>query len=51
MRSDSMDTARNFLVGKWGESYGQTKWAWLLQKYGLMPWDEVPEAMGKELNN
>lgn len=51
MRSDSMSSALNFLVGKWGESWGRTKWVDLLQRYGVMPWDEVPEAMARELNN
>lgn len=34
-----------YLVCKYGESYGQSEWAWMLQRYGLMPWDEVSNEM------
>ena len=44
-RTESMSRARMFLVRKYGESYGQTQWAWMLQRYGLMPWDEVSNEM------
>jgi len=37
------------LARRWGESYGRTKWVWLMQKYGVMPWDEVPEGMDREI--
>lgn len=49
MRSKSMSNALHRLVLVWGESYGRTKWVDLLQKYGVMPWDEVPERMLNEL--
>lgn len=49
MRSESMSNARNRLVSFWGESYGQTKWAGLLQRYGVTAEDEVPERMAKEI--
>lgn len=44
-RSESMSNALNRLVLVWGESYGQTKWAWMLQRYDLMPWEEVSNEM------
>lgn len=49
MRSESMSKARNRLVSVWGESYGQTKWAYYLQKYGVTAEDEVPERMMSEI--
>jgi hypothetical protein len=33
------------LVSKLGESYGRMKWAWFMQRYDILPWDEVPEQM------
>lgn len=39
---------RDRLVSRYG-AYGRVKWAWLMQKYGVMPWDAVPEAMRKEV--
>lgn len=43
-----MAQLRSFLVRKWGESFGQTKWVWLMQKYNVMPWEEAPMAMVNE---
>lgn len=40
-----MQKVRDHLVGKLGESYGRMKWAWLMQRYDILPWDEVPERM------
>lgn len=45
-----MSNALRRLTEKWGESYGRAKWAWLLQRYDVMPWDEVPERMARELS-
>lgn len=49
MRSESMSKALNRLVSIWGESYGRTKWVDLLQRYGVMPWEQVPERMASEI--
>lgn len=46
--SASMQKVRDFLVSRLGESYGRTKWAWLMQKYNILPWDDAPEAMVME---
>lgn len=51
MRSESMSRARAYLVRKYGESYGQTMWAWQLQRWGLTAEDEVCEGMRKEVYN
>lgn len=40
-----MSRARQYLVRKYGESYGQTLWADMLQRFWLMPWDEVSNEM------
>lgn len=45
MRSNSMSSARAFLVRKYGESFGQTMFANMLQMFWLGPEDEVNEAM------
>lgn len=46
--SASMQKVRDHLVNKLGESYGRMKWAWLMQRYDILPWDEVPEQMMAE---
>ena len=51
MRSESMIRARAYLVRKYGESFGQTMWAWQLQRWGLTAEDEVCEGMKKEVYN
>lgn len=43
--SASMQKVRDHLVSKLGESYGRMKWAWFMQRYDILPWDEVPEQM------
>lgn len=43
--SASNQKVRDVLVRRHGEGYGREKWAWLMQKYDILPWDEVPEAM------
>lgn len=48
MMSDGMRRALQFLLGKFGE-YGRNRWAWLMQAYDVMPWDDVPEAMELEV--
>lgn len=48
-RSASMSNALRSMTARWGESYGRAQWAWLLQKYNVMPWDDVPEAMLNEI--
>lgn len=50
-RSESMMNARRMLVVRWGESYGQTKWVDLMQRYGVMPWDECPQAMFNDIKS
>lgn len=45
---------RDALVRRHGEGYGREKWAWLMQKYNILPWDDVPQAMmveAKVFNN
>lgn len=44
-RSESMSNARRVLVMRWGESYGQTMFADMLQRFWLSPTDEVTDAM------
>lgn len=46
--SASMQKLRNVLVNKLGERYGREKWAWLMQKYDILPWDDVPAEMVTE---
>ena len=46
--SASMQKVRNELVARYGEGYGREKWAWLMQKYDILPWDEVPVQMAVE---
>jgi len=46
--SASNRAVRDRLVARYGEGYGREKWAWLMQKYDIMPWDDVPEAMAAE---
>lgn len=46
--SDSNRSVRDALVKRYGEGYGREKWAWLMQKYNILPWDDVPEAMANE---
>lgn len=43
-----MAMLRQYLIKKWGESFGQTKWVDLMQKYNVMPWEQCPEAMIRE---
>jgi len=45
MRTESMSNALGFLVRKWGESFGRTMWVEYLQRFGLMPWEEVSSEM------
>lgn len=45
MRTESMSRARQYLVRKYGESFGQTMWVECLQTYWVTPEDEVPEKM------
>jgi len=49
MRTVSMSKARACLVRKYGESYGQTVWAGLLQRWNLTAEDEVPDGMWGEV--
>jgi len=51
MRTESMSRARAYLVGKYGESYGQSVWAWQLQRWNLTAEDEVCEGMKREVYN
>ena len=46
--SDTMKKVRDELVRRLGEHYGREKWAWLMQKYDILPWDEAPEQMAVE---
>lgn len=46
--SESMRMVRDGLVNRLGEGYGREKWAWLMQKYDILPWDDAPEAMINE---
>lgn len=45
MRSESMQKVLDRLVAKLGESTGRIKFMWLCQCYGVMPWEDAPEAM------
>ena len=48
--SASNQQVRDVLVRRHGEGYGREKWAWLMQKYDILPWDDVPQAMMNEVN-
>ena len=39
------------LQDKYGLSFGRVQWAYLLQKYDVMPTDEVPAGMYDEIKN
>lgn len=43
-----MQKMRDRLIGRLGESYGRVRFMWLCQKYGVMPWDDAPQAMVDE---
>lgn len=47
--SASMAFVRDGLVSRYGEGFGREQFAWLLQKYDVMPWDEAPEGMFNEM--
>lgn len=40
-----MRKVRDELVRRFGEHYGREKFAWLLQRFNVMPWDDAPAAM------
>lgn len=46
--SNGMRRVLSFLTSKLG-TYGRVQWAWLMQAYNVMPWDDVPEAMLDEV--
>lgn len=46
--SESMRKVRDGLMKRFGERYGRERWAWLMQKYDILPWDDAPQDMINE---